>query len=237
LITATLVTVAAILIGFWWTGRAQTPQTGQAVATATRPVQAPTRPLRPSIVLTRAAADVVLPTATPTAAALSSLIALPTVTPSLPAADVPTRTVELHGQVTLRLALGNETFQSRGDPLTLPIKSRSLVLGGDTLTQTDRFCVQVGPTGLVFNLTLALLPVSEDLRVVGTLDLHDGFCSSLGSLGEVRATAPLEVTIPADAAAELVQTLQAKSTLLGVNDVLDTSTGLYLELTIRNPQP
>jgi hypothetical protein len=59
----------------------------------------------------------------------------------------------------------------------------------------------------------------------------------LGSLGEVRATAPLEVTIPADAAAELVQTLQAKSTLLGVNDVLDTSTGLYLELTIRNPQP
>ncbi len=241
LIMLTLAIVAGVMIAFWWTGRAEAPRTGQIVPLPTRTESRTTRPLRPSVLLTRAAADAaIIPTATPTAAAISSLVALPTVTPVLSAAavaTVATRTVELRGEATLRLTMGNDSFQSRGDPVTLSIKPRAIVLGGDTLMQSDRFCVQVGPSGLVFDLTWALLPVSEDLRVVGTIALHDGFCSSLGSLGELRASAPLEVTIPADAAAQLVQNLQAKSNLLGVNDVLDTATGVYLELTIRNPQP
>lgn len=244
LISTALVLVALLMAGFWWFGRPESAPTGQA-ATAT-PTRSATRLLRPSTVLTRAAADAVTSptaepisrsTATPTAAAVSSLIALPTVTPSLIAVEVATRTVELRGQTTLRLTLGNETFQSRGDPVTLAIDPRQLVLGGDALTQADSFCVQTGPSAVVFDLTYTLLPVSEDLRVAGTLKLHDGFCSSLGTLGEVRASGPLEVTIPADAAAQLVHTLQAKSSLLGVDDVLKTTTAVYIELTIRNPRP
>jgi hypothetical protein len=238
LISTALVVVAMLTVSFWWFGRPESSMTGLPAPAATSPTRSATRPPRPSTVLTRAAADAVTqPTATPTAAAVSSLVALPTVTPSLAAVDVATRTIELRGQATLRLALGNDTFQSRGDPVGLAIDPRQLVLGGNTLTRGDSFCVQTGPSAVVFDLSFTLLPVSEDLRVAGTLNLHDGFCSSLGSLGDVRATAPLEVTIPADAAAQLVQNLQAKSNLLGVNDVLNTSTGVYIELTIRNPSP
>jgi hypothetical protein len=137
----------------------------------------------------------------------------------------------------LRLQLASNNFQSSGRPVTLGLEPRSYVLGGELLTLQDRWCVQAGPSGLVFDLTYTLLPVTEELRVEGELQLYDGFCGSLGSLGAQRAASPLAVTIPADAAAQLVQSLQADAGLLGISDLLNTTTGVFLELTIRNPGP
>lgn len=97
--------------------------------------------------------------------------------------------------------------------------------------------MQVGSSGLVFDIVLSLLPVTENLHVSGELQLYDGFCGSLGSLGNLLTSTPLEVTIPAGATAQVSPSLQAQANLLGMDDLLNVSTGIFLELSIRNPRP
>ena len=254
----------ALLVGAYWWGNRSTepaPNSLQVAASAsvtptTTSTSENTRPPQADAALTRVAAAQLqrepspTPTATfdptatidstttPTAAAAeSALIVLPTVTPTLIPSPVATRTVEIRGEATLLLQIGNENFQSSGQPVDLALDPRSYVLGGDTPSVTDEWCMQVGPSGLVFDVVLSLLPVTGDLHVSGELQLYDGFCGSLGSLGDLLATSPLDVTVPSGAAAQVAPSLQARASLLGMDNLLNIATGVFLELTIRNPQP
>jgi hypothetical protein len=231
-----LALLALVIIAAWYS-RPGAPATVAQLAAPAQPSATPARDTAAAIPRIATAPAPALPTPTPTPAAVSALIALPTVTPTLPPPAVATRTVELRGEAMLRLQLAGNNFQSSGRPVTLGLEPRSYILGGNILTLQDRWCIQAGPSGVVFDLTYTLLPITEDLRVEGELQLYDGFCGSLGNLGEQRATSPLAVTIPANAAAQLVQSLQADAGLLGTNKVLNTTTGVFLELTIRNPGP
>jgi hypothetical protein len=97
--------------------------------------------------------------------------------------------------------------------------------------------MQVGPTGLVFNLVYTLQPITENLHVGGELQLYDGFCGEWGRLGNLLSTVPMDVTVPVGSAAQLAPTLTVQGSLLGLNNLLNISTDVFLELTIRNPSP
>lgn len=245
--------VVALLVGCFWWG-SQTGESSLGVATSTPAITqiATTEPISPAnAALTRVASSLAqastpMPTvtATPIDAAIASvvptndaMIALPTVTPTIIPSPVATRTVEMNGDVTLRLQLNSDAFESNGQPITLNIRPRSYVLGGNVLTQNDQWCMQVGPTGLVFDLSYTLQPVTEDLLLAGELQLYDGFCGTLGNLGNRLATTPINFTIPAATTAQISPALQAQGRLLGLPDLLDISTGVYLNLNIRNPSP
>jgi hypothetical protein len=251
-----LVLIALLAGAYWWGSRPTTPSPatlqGSTSASATPTITSTTENTRPPqavAALTRVAAaqlqresptptDTPIPTLTPTAvAADSAVIVLPTVTPTLVPSPLATRTVEIRGDATLLLQLGNENFQSSGQPVSLALDPRTYILGGETSSIADEWCMQVGPSGLVFDVVFALLPVSGDLRVSGELRLYDGFCGSLGSLGDLLATSPLDVTVPTGAAAQVAPSMQAHANLLGMGDLLNVATGVFLELTIRNPQP
>jgi hypothetical protein len=180
---------------------------------------------------------VALPTPTATAAAASALVPLPTVTPTIIPSPVATRAVEFAGDATLRLRLNADNVATGGQPLEIALEPRSYVLGGDTMSQNDEWCMQVGPTGVVFDITYTLQYVTEDLHIGGQIRLHEGFCSEWGSLGNRLSTAQIDVTVPAGSAIILAPTLQVQGSLLGVPDLLNISTGVYLDLTIRNPAP
>lgn len=225
----TALAAVVLILGFTWWGfgapsNGQLRQTPTPVAIAT--IETPT-PRPPT------ATPMPQPTATATLA-LDLAALLPTVTPTSPPPEVPTRTVEIGGQVTLRLELGNPAFRASGQPLNIALEPRSFVLGGDVNRREERWCVALGASGLVFDLTLHLNPVSEMLSLNGEMQLYDGFCHDLGPL---RASAPLVVDIPVEASARLVQSLNAESSLLDLSDLLRTSTGVYAEITIRNPGP
>jgi hypothetical protein len=185
---------------------------------------------------TLAQSHIPTPTLTPVIAA-SDVVQLPTVTPTLVPSPVATRTIEIRGEATLRLELDNDTFESDGQPVTLEIEPHTYVLGGDTMKQSDQWCMQVGPTGLIFDLDLTLQPVTENLQVGGELQLYDGFCGTWGSLGEQLTAVPMNVIVPVGSAAQLAPTLQVQGSLLGLDNLLNISTGIFLELTIRNPRP
>jgi len=148
---------------------------------------------------------------------------------------VATRTVELNGDATLRLQLNSNSFESNGQPVTIDLEPHAYVLGGDTLATSDKWCMQVGATGLVFDLTYTLQPVTENLNVAGNLQLYDGFCGEWGKLGHLLSTVPMNVTIPAGASAFLSPMLQVQGSFLGLPNLLDISTGVSLNLSIRNP--
>jgi hypothetical protein len=150
---------------------------------------------------------------------------------------VATRTVELSGDATLQVRLNNSNFESNGQPVTINIKPRSYVLGGDTLVKSDKWCLQTGATGLVFDLAYSLEPVSQSLNVGGKLELYDGFCGEWGKLGNLLSTVPLNVTIPSGSSAFISPMLKAQGSFMGVPNLLDISTGIALNLSIRNPIP
>ena len=235
----------ALLVGcFWWGAQPDEAAPQEELAASTAVVNNDsTRSAQAAAALTRVAsslaqAQVQEPTATPTAvAATSALIPLPTVTPTLVPSPVATRTIEIQGDATLRMQLNSETFESSGQPVTLDLEPRSYVLGGDLMTQSDQWCMQVGPTGLVFDLTFTLQPVTENLHVGGELQLYDGFCGTLGNLGNLLATAPMNVTVPVGTSAIIAPSLQFQGSFMGLPNVLDISTGVFLDLAIRNPIP
>jgi hypothetical protein len=234
-----------ILVGCWAGNRqADSDQTDDPATPAITQNAQNTRSPQSSAALTRVASslaqaqDVALPTVTPTAAnATTSSIPLPTVTPTLVPSPVATRTIEIHGDATLRLQINNDTFESSGQPVVIEIEPRSFTLGGDTMTSSEMWCTQLGPTGLIFDLNFTLQPTTENLHVAGELRLYDGFCGQWGSLGNLLSTVPIEVNVPVGTAAILAPVLQVQGSLLGLPNVLDISTGVYLDLTIRNPNP
>jgi hypothetical protein len=237
--------LVALLVGCYWFGN-QSVEPTQPDTTATPTItetSANTRPAQSSAALTRVASSLAQahePTATATAAAVAIVpteIPLPTVTPTIVPSPVATRTVELKGAATLRIQLNNETFESNGQPVTIDFEPRSYVLGGDTMTTEDQWCMQVGPTGLVFDLIYTLQPVTGNLHVGGELQLYDGFCGTLGNLGNLLSAVPMNVTIPSGSTAQLAPTLQVQGSLLGLPNLLDISTGVFLEIFIRNPNP
>jgi hypothetical protein len=233
-----------LLVGcFWWGSQADTGSTTQeTLATpALTATDENTRSEQSIAALTRVASSLAQaadPTMTPTAAAAeSALIPLPTVTPTVVPSPVATRTIEISGDATLRLQLDSETFESNGQPVTIEFEPRTYVLGNETMTQTDQWCMQVGPTGLVFDLILTLQPITGNLHVGGELQLYDGFCGTLGNLGNRLSTVPMNVVVPVGSAAQLAPSLQVQGSLFGLDNLLDISTGVFLELTIRNPNP
>jgi hypothetical protein len=202
-----------------------------------------TRSAESNAALTRVASSLAqtqdtLPTVTPTpAVADSALVPLPTLTPTIIPSPVATRTIEIGGEATLRLQLNNETFESSGQPVTIALEPRTYVLGGDVMTQSDQWCAQLGPTGLIFDLTFTLRYVTEDLHVGGELQLYDGFCGEWGGLGNQLSTLPMDITVPAGSSAQIAPTMQVQGAFFGIPNVLDINTGVSLELTIRNPSP
>jgi hypothetical protein len=241
---------------FWWGSQPTEPNAQETLATPTiTQTSATSRPPQSNAALTRVASSLAqaresTPTAAPVQASTpaghsanptgntpNAEIPLPTVTPTLVPSPVATRTIELRGDATLRLHLDSENFQTNGQPVTMNIEPRSYVLGGDTMTQQDQWCMQVGATGLVFDLNYTLQPVTENLLVGGELQLYDGFCGEWGKLGNLLSAVPLNVTIPAGTAAELAPALQVQGSFLGLPGLLDISTGVFLNLTIRNPTP
>lgn len=164
-------------------------------------------------------------------------IPLPTVTPTLVPSPVATRTIELSGDATIQVRLNNSNFQSNGQPVTISIKPRTYILGGDTLAKSDKWCLQAGATGVVFDLEYSLEPVSQALNIGGKLELYDGFCGEWGKLGNLLSSIPMNVTVPTGSSAYLSPMLQAQGSFMGVPHLLDISTGIALNLNIRNPSP
>lgn len=225
----TALAAVVLILGFVWWGfgapsNGQLRQTPTPVAIATIATPTPRPPT---------ATPMPIPTATPTLV-IDVAALLPTVTPTSTPPTVLTRTVEIGGQITLRMKLGNPAFSASGQPLELTMEPRSFVLGGGVNRSEERWCVALGASGLVFDLLLSLNPVNETLSVNGEMQLHDGFCHDLGTL---RASAPLVVDIPVEASARLVQSLNAESSLFDLSDLLRISTGVFAEITIRNPRP
>ncbi len=234
-----------LLVGCYWWGSQPSETKRQEILETPVIIQssAVTRPAQSAAALTRVAASLAQahgPTATPILQSTASAVAtvpLPTVTPTIIPSPVATRTIEINGNATLRLQLNNDTFATSGQPITIDIEPHSYILGGDTMTSQDQWCMQVGPTGLVFDLILTLQPITENLHIGGELQLYDGFCGTWGNLGNRLSTAPMNVTVPAGSTARLAPTLQVQGSLLGVPNLLDISTAISLEMSIRNPSP
>ena len=237
----------ALLVGcYWWGTRPVDPASTDPTTPAVTQSSTTSRSPEANAALTRVASSLdqqqetpeVVPTTTPTPmAAASTSVPLPTVTPTIISSPVATRTIEFGGDATLRLQLNSDSFESKGQPVTIDLAARSYVLGGDTMTHSDKWCTQVGPSGLVFDLTYTLHPVTENLHVGGQLQLYDGFCGELGSLGDVLASAPMDLNIPVGTTAILAPTLQSQGSFLGIPNLLDITTGVFLNMNIRNPQP
>lgn len=237
--------LVALLVGCYWFG-SQPAGSDQSALVATPTIAQTTtntRPAQSSAALTRVASSLAQahePTATATTVVVALVpteVPLPTVTPTLVPSPVATRTIEFKGNATLRVKLNNDSFESNGQPVTLDVEPRSYVLGGDVMTSEDQWCMQVGPTGLVFDLVYTLQPVTGNLHIGGDLKLFDGFCGTLGNLGNLLSTVPMNVTIPEGSTAQLAPALQVQGSLLGLPNLLDISTGVFLELFIRNPTP
>lgn len=237
----------ALLVGcYWWGTRPADPAPNDLAAPTVAQSSTTSRSPEANAALTRVASSLspsqatsqVIPTTTPTpVAAASTSVPLPTVTPTVIPSPVATRTIEFSGDATLRMQLNRDNFESSGQPVTVDLMPRTYVLGGDSLTQSEQWCTQLGATGLVFDLTFTLHPITENLHVGGQMQLHDGFCGELGSLGEVLSTAPMDINIPVGTTAILAPTLQAQGSLLGIPNLLNITTGVFLNMNIRNPQP
>ena len=222
----------AVIIAFvgllWWNtagpGRPEPRATPTPIALVTIPTATPRPPTR---------TPTPIPTETPTPLP-PPVVMLPTVTPTPPPTPIPVRTVQFSGQITIRLELGNPAFSATGRPVEITLEPRSYELGNGTHQLTDHWCTALGASSLIFDLTYRLQPGTETLSVTGEMQLHDGFCHDLG---ELRAASPLQVDIPVEASARLVQSLNAESSLFNRSDLLRTTTNVYAELLIRNPRP
>ncbi len=242
ILTSGIVLCVALLSLIWWRGEppAMIP-TPTLVATQWAIVPAPTATPRLTETTTETGAEAgtevtgaltPIPTEPPTAESAAG-IPLPTVTPTLVSARVGTRTLEISGQATLRLALSSDDFKSSGRPLPLILEPHTYILGSDIPVIADRWCFQAGVSAVFFDLTMELDQPSGAINVDGEIQLHNGFCDSPG---EQTAVSPISLQVPADATAEVVHSLQADSSLFGLSNLLQTSTGIFLELTLRNPR-
>lgn len=223
---------AIVLIGMLWWGGQSTPERPSRrtdTAALSEPAAAAAQPQAPAA--QPAAATASLPAATPIATRQPAAIALPTVTPTIAPSEVPSRTLTFGGTVTLRMLLQNENFASNGSPVDRTIAPRTYALSSATPAIADHWCMQMGLVSLVFDITLTLNPINEAVKTTGTLGLHDGFCDAPGQL---RTSSALDVEVPADASAQLVQSLQTKAHLLEVTDLLDIDTGVFVALVIAN---
>lgn len=225
-----IVLCIGLLSLIWWRGEPQALNpTPTLIATQWAAAAAPSATARPSRTPTP-------PPPTEAGQALgdaSSDVPLPTVTPTLTTARVATRTLELTGQATLRMALSGEDFESSGRPLPLVIDPHTYVLGSDIPEITDRWCFQAGLSAVFFDLALELDQSTGAINVEGEIQLYNGFCETPGV---EKAVSPISLQVPADATAEVVRSLQAEAGLFGLGDLLQSSTGVFLELTLRNPR-
>jgi hypothetical protein len=231
--------IALLLAGglLWWALGWTSPQPETTALPLAEPNTLPT--VRPSAEAVRAQEAIgITPSPVESTSAESLIVtptvALPTVTPTTAVAQVATRTVTIGGQATLRLELEGATFESSGRPIDLPLEPRTYTVGAETSTIIDRWCVQVGVTSLIFDLTMALNSATEAVKTTGNLHLHDGFCDAPGGL---LVSSPVDLEIPADASAEVPLSLQTRTHLLGVTDLLDTNTGVFVGLVISNTRP
>jgi hypothetical protein len=224
---------------FWWLSRpsampeAPTPAAVAVVATPTPGQEPTTETPEPAAEQVDAA-----PSTESAAAVLVPTVALPTVTPTSAPTQVTTRTVSIGGNVTLRLTLETDafenSFESSGRPVDKPLEPRTYTLGAGALTVADRWCMQMGVANLLFDLTLALNPATESVKTSGNLHLYDGFCDAPG---ELLTSTPLELEVPADASVQAAPSLQTRTQLLGVSNLLNTSTGVFVQLVISNTRP
>jgi hypothetical protein len=232
-----VITLAAIvLIGMlWWSGQPNpedpSQRTGAAAlldpAAALAESQAPATP-------PATATDVPpTPTATPIDTQQAAAVALPTVTPTLTPSEVPSRTLTFGGTATLRMLLQSDNFASDGSPIDRTIEPRIYALSSATPAIADHWCMQMGLVNLVFDITFTLNPVNGTVKTAGTLGLYDGFCDAPGPL---RTSVTLDVEVPADATAQLVQSLQTEAHLLEFADLLDIDTGVFVALGIWHPE-
>lgn len=233
-----IVICVALLSLIWWRGEPQALMpTPTLVATQWVAAAAPTATDRPTATPPQPTLQPTLqPTSTPTAQSIAVSpqdVPLPTVTPTLTTARIATRTLEITGQATLRMALSSEEFESSGRPLPLMLEPHTYVLGADVPVISDRWCFQAGISAVFFDLTLELTQSTGAISVDGEIQLHNGFCDSPGAQ---KAVSPISLEVPADATAEVVHSLQAESGLFGLGDLLQSSTGVFLELTLRNPR-
>lgn len=234
-----IVSLAAVMLIalMWWSGRtAPAPlEPGDEDLDPTRAPVAEVQRQAP-VVQPAATPPPAMPEPTPTPVVTQEVtgIALPTVTPTLVPSDVPSRAVTFGGMATLRLALQNDSFASTGRPVDREIEPREFVLDGTSPAVTDNWCMQLGIANLLFDVTFTLNPLNGTVDTTGTLALHDGFCDAPGPR---RASTALNLEVPADASAEVVQSLQTERHLLEVTDLLDIDTGVFVELVISNTRP
>lgn len=230
----TIAVIVLAMIGYlWWNAQTDSRRPRQdeetmalvEAATSDEASRAPTAPND------KAAQPTVEPTKAPVVTASAAAIALPTVTPTLAPSEIPSRTVTFSGNATLRLGLENDSFTSTGRPVDRTIEPRTYALGGETTTIVDQWCVQLGLTSLVFDITFELNPVNGSVKTTGSSSLHDGFCDAPGP---ERTRSALDLEVPADASAQLVQSLQTETHLLEVSDLLNIDTGVFVELVISN---
>jgi hypothetical protein len=108
---------------------------------------------------------------------------------------------------------------------------RSYTFDGSTLTAVDLWCAQLGLFNLQFNMNLAIDPETSALDVAGTIGLHDDFCDQPGT---ERDAVAVDLTVPADASAEIGYSLYGERKLLGADDLLDATTGVAIEMSFSN---
>ena len=113
------------------------------------------------------------------------------------------------------------------------IEPRTHTLSIDGSVVNDAWCLQMGVHLLQLYLDLSVDPANQDLTVDGELALHAGFCDNPGAvLDEI----PVELVVPADAAARIAYGLHGEQSLLNVSDLLNADVAVTVELALANPR-
>lgn len=185
--------------------------------------------------------ETIVELATPTAQVVDppapeqpSALPLPTVTPTPELPPVAPREIEISGSTTLRLALSGDGFDSTGQPLRFGIEPRRHMLGGEVNSIADQWCIQLGLVNELFDLSVQLDPVTEELLVSGAIWLREGFCEGPGP---VMDSVDVDLVVPTDAAAQISYNLRGRRSLLGIAGLLDSDTGAVVELRVANSRP
>ena len=220
------VTVKPILVPSALTTTATIAPIITIVPTAT---VAPAPAITPAVTVTNSNLESTPLTVTPETVTATAV--LPTITPVPVATDSPSRTVTVDGAATLHVMIANSVFQASGQPLALPIEPRTYHLGVHTPTITDQWCLQLGIVNLQFKLTLNLVPIVAGVAATGSIELYDDYCAAPG---QRRDMAGVDLTVPANATAQITHNLRSKRELLKVPDLLDTDNYIDLELHISN---
>ncbi len=190
------------------------------------------------------------PTATETPVPLPSLSPTETPTETAIPADTPTpvslaeRDVVADGYTLMRLALSGEGFDSTGRPINTEFEARTTRIGGDTLASGDRWCIQLGLVHIWIDLTYELDANTGELLVRGTVSLHSGLCEdqdtepkAILSSDNLMDVVDVDLRVPTGTTAQITYNLQALSSLFGISGLLDSDTGVIVELHVTHKQP